>query len=140
MGEPEPPVSVIIPCRRIDVYAKECIAHCKRLDYRNCEIIILPDDESKELDGVKVVQTGPITPGAKRNIGMANSNSEICAFIDLLLVEQERSIFQVGDELRQNNGSPKPLDSVEGSSDKTFKDISVSLYNEWIGATYNSYP
>ena len=30
----------------------------------------------------KIVSTGSITPAAKRNIGIANSIGEICAFID----------------------------------------------------------
>ena len=43
---------------------------------------MLPDFMSKEVDGVKVIPTGPVTPGAKRNIGVDNASGEICAFID----------------------------------------------------------
>lgn len=75
-------VSIIIPCRKIDEYTKECIKHCRRLDYANFEIILLPDDAPERIDGVKIVPTGSITPGAKRNIGVANAGGEICAFLD----------------------------------------------------------
>jgi cellulose synthase/poly-beta-1,6-N-acetylglucosamine synthase-like glycosyltransferase len=75
-------VSIIIPCIRIDDYTRQCIDHCKQLDYGNYEIILLPDVESDKVDGVKVIPTGPVSPGAKRNIGVANSFGEICAFID----------------------------------------------------------
>lgn len=75
-------VSIIIPCRDVDDYAKECVKHCKELDYDNYEVILLPDDALKNVDGVKIVPTGPVTPGAKRNSGIANSHGEICAFID----------------------------------------------------------
>ncbi len=82
MRKSSPPVSIIIPCKKIDMYVKECIEHCKRLDYKNYEILILPDHHSKELNGVKVIPTGAVVPGAKRNLGVANSKGEICAFID----------------------------------------------------------
>jgi cellulose synthase/poly-beta-1,6-N-acetylglucosamine synthase-like glycosyltransferase len=75
-------ISIIIPCIRIDDYTRQCIEHCKQLDYGNYEIVLLPDVESDRVDGVKVIPTGSVSPGAKRNIGVANSFGEICAFID----------------------------------------------------------
>jgi cellulose synthase/poly-beta-1,6-N-acetylglucosamine synthase-like glycosyltransferase len=54
-----------------------------KLDYPDYEILVLPDSGPKlSPSGVKVIPTGPVTPGAKRNIGIANSSGEICAFID----------------------------------------------------------
>jgi len=76
-------VSIIIPCKEIDEYMEQCIQHCLKLDYPDYEILVLPDSEPKlSPSGVKVIPTGPVTPGAKRNIGIANSSGEICAFID----------------------------------------------------------
>lgn len=77
-----PLVSIIIPCREIDDHAKECIRHCRRLDYGDFEIILLPDDVREKIEGAKIIATGSVTPGTKRNIGIVNSNGEICAFID----------------------------------------------------------
>ena len=69
-----------------DRYTEGCIRHCLELDYPDYEVIILPDYKPKktfnELNKVKVIPTGSVTPGAKRNIGIANANGEICAFID----------------------------------------------------------
>lgn len=80
---PESPlVSIIIPCKEIDDYARECIESCKKLDYESYEIVVLPDNASEMIEGVKIVPTGSVTPGAKRNIGIANTEGEICAFID----------------------------------------------------------
>jgi cellulose synthase/poly-beta-1,6-N-acetylglucosamine synthase-like glycosyltransferase len=75
-------VSVIIPCREIDDYARECVERCRQLDYGSYEIILLPDYAMEEVDGVRVIPTGHTTPGAKRNVGVANSRGEVCAFID----------------------------------------------------------
>jgi len=79
---PGPVVSIIIPCKEIDDYARECVKHCRQLDYGSYQIVLLPDYAQDKMDGVTVVPTGPVTPGAKRNIGIANSSSEFCAFID----------------------------------------------------------
>ncbi len=78
----EPLVSIIIPCKEVDYYTKECIEYCKRLDYSNFEIILLPDSFNQVIDGVKVIATGPVSPGIKRNIGVESANGEFCAFID----------------------------------------------------------
>jgi len=84
-------VSIIIPCEEIDDYTKECIEHCKRLDYDNYEIILLPDNYVGEIKKnselklklkLKIVPTGHATPGRKRNIGIKKSKGEFCAFID----------------------------------------------------------
>lgn len=78
----QPPVSIIIPCKDIDKFTKDCVNSCKQLNYEEYEIILLPDNASERMDGVRLISTGPVTPGAKRNIGVSNSLGEICAFID----------------------------------------------------------
>ncbi len=75
-------VSIIIPCKDVDDYTQECIKYCGHLDYSNFEIILLPDYFNQAIAGVKVIPTGPVAPGVKRNIGVNNSNGEFCAFID----------------------------------------------------------
>jgi cellulose synthase/poly-beta-1,6-N-acetylglucosamine synthase-like glycosyltransferase len=77
-----PLVSIIIPCKDIDGYTRECVKHCKQLDYDNYEIILLPDCSEEIIEGVVVIVTGPVSPGKKRNIGVKNSRGEFCAFID----------------------------------------------------------
>lgn len=78
----KPSVSIIIPCKNIDAYTSECVEKCKQLDYESFEIILLPDSENEQIEGVKTIVTGPVSPGAKRNMGVKNSNAEFCAFID----------------------------------------------------------
>lgn len=77
-----PKVSIIIPCKSIDSYTKQCVQRCKSLDYPDFEIIVLPDEGNEKLDGVKIVQTGSVSPGKKRNIGINHSSGELLAFID----------------------------------------------------------
>jgi cellulose synthase/poly-beta-1,6-N-acetylglucosamine synthase-like glycosyltransferase len=77
-----PLISIIVPCKDIDDHTRECIKHCKQIDYDGYEIILLPDDSKETVEGVKVIVTGPVPPGVKRNIGTRNSRGELCAFID----------------------------------------------------------
>ena len=75
-------VSIIIPCKDVDDYTRESIEYCRRLDYPNFEIILLPDYSTEAIDGVIIIATGSVAPGVKRNIGVKNSSGEFCAFID----------------------------------------------------------
>jgi cellulose synthase/poly-beta-1,6-N-acetylglucosamine synthase-like glycosyltransferase len=79
--------SIIIPTKGNSEELEECISHCLKLDHNNFEIIILPDkeilpDEEINIRDVKIVQTGPISPGEKRDIGMKIAKGDILAFID----------------------------------------------------------
>ena len=78
----KPLVSIIIPCKEVDQYTRECIEGCKQLDYSNFEIISLTRFFDEMIAGVNVIPTGPLSPGYKRNMGVKNSNGEFCAFID----------------------------------------------------------
>jgi cellulose synthase/poly-beta-1,6-N-acetylglucosamine synthase-like glycosyltransferase len=77
-----PSVSIIIPCKDIGDHTRECIKHCKQLDYDGYEIILLPDYSKEAVEGIMTVATDTVPPGVKRNIGVKNSNGELCAFID----------------------------------------------------------
>src|SRR5437870_13131615 len=76
-----PFVSILIPCKTIDKEVSRCLSHYAQLDYDTYEIVLLPDVESP-VEGVRVIATGQVTPGKKRNIGAANTKSEILAYID----------------------------------------------------------
>ncbi|VVB91313.1 Glycosyl transferase family 2 [uncultured archaeon] len=75
-------VSIIIPCKEIDPFTIECIKRCKELDYENFEIIVLPDHESLPIQRIKIIPTGEVSPGRKRNLGIAYSDGKYLAFID----------------------------------------------------------
>ena len=74
-------VSILIPCRTVDSFAKECVAQCRDLVYKEFEIILLPDSEAI-LEGARVVPTGPVLPGRKRNMGADVAAGAVLAYID----------------------------------------------------------
>ena len=44
----KPIVSVIIPCKDVNDYVKQCLDQCLKLDYKNFSIILLPDSKTKQ--------------------------------------------------------------------------------------------
>lgn len=85
----QPFISILIPCREIDIYTRQCIENCLNLNYKNFEILLLPDKKpnKSELLGIKskrlkIIPTGKVMPSIKRNVGMKKSPAEILAFID----------------------------------------------------------
>ena len=75
--------SVIIPYKEPNSYLYECLTQMEKQSYKNYEIILLPDKKEKVINKkVKVVSTGVMGPGGKRDIGARNARGEIFAFID----------------------------------------------------------
>jgi len=78
-----PKVSIVIPCREVDSYARETIEYCLSLDYPNFEILLLPDSEQDvDFSEVEVIPTGPIGPSEKRDMALEYASGAILAFTD----------------------------------------------------------
>lgn len=76
-------VSIIIPFKNLNDYVKECIEKCLDLDYKNFEMLLLPDFSIKaNFKKARIIPTGRVKPSLKRNIGVSKSSGRICAFID----------------------------------------------------------
>src|SRR3989344_251709 len=80
-----PKISIIIPCKRIDSKTKKCIEECLNLNYKDFEILVLPDNYNKKKKYpkiVKVISTGKVKPAFKRNKGMKEAKGKFFGFID----------------------------------------------------------
>jgi cellulose synthase/poly-beta-1,6-N-acetylglucosamine synthase-like glycosyltransferase len=76
-------VSIIVACKTIDPYVKECITGCLQLNYQNFELLVLPDYSENLLESnIRVLPTGPVKPSDKRNLGVSAARGEVVAFID----------------------------------------------------------
>lgn len=79
--------SIIIPVRKINDYVKESITRIKKLDYPEFEVLIVTDeDESKDYDfgcnRIKLLTSGNVGPGEKRNLAAKKATGDILAFLD----------------------------------------------------------
>jgi cellulose synthase/poly-beta-1,6-N-acetylglucosamine synthase-like glycosyltransferase len=83
-------VSIIIPFQKGNEYLVETLHHIRLLDYKDIEVILLPDEPLTDkfckdhCVGVTVVviPTGHVSPAIKRDMGAERSKGEFLAFID----------------------------------------------------------
>lgn len=82
-------VSVIVPVRRINDFAREGLRHVYAQPDIDLEWICLPDAVCPTTDGVsddgnrlRIVPTGPVGPARKRDIAAAVARGRILAFLD----------------------------------------------------------
>jgi len=79
----EKKVSVIIAVGVPGDYIRECIEHCRALDYPDFEIIVLPDgDWTPPYPDIRVIPTGRVRPAEKRDRGAREARGDIIAIID----------------------------------------------------------
>ena len=76
-------VSIIIPVKEVNDYAREAIRKVHSL-FPDHEVLLIPDrDSGEELPGALVIASAPITtPGEKRDFGAQFATGEILAFLD----------------------------------------------------------
>ncbi len=76
--------AIIIPSIRVDPLLERCVSECHRL-CADAEIVVLVDEgdgQERISSMAEVIVTGPLTIGAKRNLGAVSTSAEFLAFID----------------------------------------------------------
>src|SRR4030066_2182312 len=79
--------SVVIPARTLNDHLKENISYLKKVRYYDFEVIIVLDEFIKINFGLKetrfrVIESGPVGPAQKRNIGARAASGDVLAFLD----------------------------------------------------------
>jgi GT2 family glycosyltransferase len=77
-----PTVTIVVPTRRVDDYTRECVRECRRLDYPSFEVLVVTDREEPAPEGARVLASGPVPPGVKRNLAARHATGDVLAFID----------------------------------------------------------
>ena len=76
-------ISIIIPVREINAYIRESIPHIMELDYPDYEVLIFPDEASKEqFPRTRIIPTGPVGPAEKRDLALKVAKGTLFAFLD----------------------------------------------------------
>ena len=133
-------VSIIIPLKEINDYVKESFSHIEKLDYdkKDIEVIVLPDEKGV-IPGnfsfeYKIIPTGHIHPGEKRDKGIKESSGEIVAFIDddvypaPLWLKKAAEIFEK-DGIVGAVGGPAATPGNDGFRQK----VSGYIYSSFLG-------
>jgi GT2 family glycosyltransferase len=81
-------VSIIIVTKTWQRNLEECIGRCRKLDFSDFEILVLPDEpidkeypRSKDLP-ISIFPTGMVCPAYKRDMAIKYAKGEILAFVD----------------------------------------------------------
>jgi len=78
--------SIIIPVRSLNDYLKESIEEIKKLQYSEFEVLIITDSYvNYDFSGDSrfiLLDSGPISPGEKRNIAAQKATGDILVFLD----------------------------------------------------------
>lgn len=77
-----PRVSIVIPTRRVDEYTREAVRGCVALDHPSFEIIVVSDVDEPAPPGARLLSSGPVPPGAKRNLAARHAEGDVLAFLD----------------------------------------------------------
>lgn len=80
-----PKYTLIIPVKEINDYVRETVPHIQRLRSDAWELIILPNEPSvDEWDDtrIRLIPSGRVGPGAKRDMGAREAKGEILVFLD----------------------------------------------------------
>lgn len=133
-------VSIIIPVKEINDYIRESLPYIEKLDYdkKLIEVIVLPDNDGK-IEGnftfsLKIMPTGHIFPGAKRDLGIKNTTGEIIAFIDDDVFPKEKwlkraiEIFEESEKIGAVGG---PAATPE--NDSFLQKVSGNIYASFLG-------
>lgn len=77
--------SIIMPVRKINDFVKESTDRIKKLDYQDFEVFIVTDEVVEYDFGearIKVLVSGNVGPGEKRNLAAKQATGEVLAFLD----------------------------------------------------------
>lgn len=77
--------SIIIPFKAVNAYVRETVPHVLKLDSADWELILVPNEEmSSEWsdDRIRVIASGRVGPGAKRDLAAKVARGEILVFLD----------------------------------------------------------
>jgi len=78
-------VSIIIAAKSKNDNLEECVSRCSNLSHQDLEIIIVTDrhiENNIDDNRIKVISSGPLRPGKKRDIAARQAKGDILAFID----------------------------------------------------------
>ena len=123
-------ISIIIPCKKNNPYLKECLEHIAKLEYDNFEVIILPDEEFES--NVKVVVTGSMPSGRKRNIGASQAQGEILAFIDDDAYPRSDWLLSAMKYFEQLDVSAVGGPGITPAADSFWAQVSGAVYLSWL--------
>ncbi len=127
-------ISIIIPVREINAYIRESIPHIMELDYPDYEVLIFPDEASKEqFPRTRIIPTGPVGPAEKRDLALKVAKGTLFAFLDDDAYPEKNwlkaAVRHFGDEEVAAVGGP----AVTPEDDSLLQKAGGGVYSSFLG-------
>jgi cellulose synthase/poly-beta-1,6-N-acetylglucosamine synthase-like glycosyltransferase len=133
-------VAIIIPVKEVNDYIRESLSYIEKLDYdkKLLDVIVLPDNAGK-IDGkfsfnLRILPTGHIHPGEKRDIGIKNTDADIAAFIDDDVFPAKQWLRKAV-EIFEGDGTAGAVcgPAATPGNDSFLQKVSGSIYSSFLG-------
>jgi cellulose synthase/poly-beta-1,6-N-acetylglucosamine synthase-like glycosyltransferase len=128
--------SIIIPVKHINSYVKENLKNILLQSYNNYEVIILPNfynpNEYNFSKKIKIISTGKIPPGLKRNIGAKKATGEVLVFFDDDSFPKNNFLLFARYYFRNKNINAAGGPSITPNTNTTFQKISGYFFENTI--------
>ncbi len=128
-------VSIIIPVKKINDYIRESIKHILELDYGEYEVLVLPDEESKEnLPKTTIIATGEIGPAEKRDLALRYAKGEILAFLDDDAYPRKDWLINAVRHFKNPDVAAVGGPAVTPPNNNIWQKASGAVYSSWIAS------
>lgn len=139
-------VSIIIPVKEINNYVREAIPHHMELDYPDFEVLIFPDEPTKETfpyENVKIIPSGKVGPAEKRDLAMQYASGDYFAFTDDDAWPRKDWLKNAMVELQREEVGAVGGPAVTAPNDSLMQQASGKVYESFLcsgGYTYRYLP
>jgi glycosyltransferase involved in cell wall biosynthesis len=128
--------SIIIPVKYINSYVRENLKNILLQSYNNYEVIILPNfynpNEYNFSKKIKIISTGKIPPGLKRNIGAKKATGEVLVFFDDDSFPKNNFLLLARHHFMNKNINAVGGPSITPNTNTTFQKISGYFFENTI--------
>lgn len=135
-------ITIIIPLKGDNSYIRETLAYLDQIDYSNFEVILLPDEPfpvSCFSFEAKVVPTGPIGPGHKRDQALDHAEGEILAFLDDDTYPAKEWLKNAINYFQDENVAAVGGPAITPPEDTPLQKASGLVYTSWLGGGNYAY-
>jgi len=135
-----PFVSIIIPVKEVNFYIRESMPHLLGLDYKDFEVIIFPDSESREsFPRTRIIPTGPVGPAEKRDLALKYAKGEILAFLDDDAYPRRDWRKKAVRHFKNKDVAAVGGPAVTPDHDSVWQKASGRVFSSWLASGRNGY-
>ena len=123
--------SIIIPVVSINDYVKESVDRILKNKFDDWELLIIPNNKENSQwkdSRIKIISSGRVSPGEKRDLGANISNGKYLAFLDDDAYPEENWLVNAFYELEKNNLEAIGGPSLTPESNTFWQKVSGAMY------------